>query len=122
MDVGMAVAFNFAMKLEMAMSHPIGAEESRRRQKILVHHGRELRDQARAELRRRIFCQTRAIFVFLLNAAILVFALSHLTKIDSVTAKKMHQTAVRIQTQAESSPLRQSALNHEREVDVIASR
>ena len=118
----MAVASSGTVKLAMAMTHPFGEEETRRQQQLRAQRVMQHRAQLRAELHRKISGQVRRVFGFLLSATIVLFIVSHLTKIDSTATKQVGRTVILIQTKAAASPLRQSALNYEKEVDEIASR
>jgi hypothetical protein len=62
----------------------------------------------------------RAIFVLLLGTAILVFIISNETEISSVVRQKISRVETHLKSPANPDPLRQSALNHEKEVEDAA--
>ncbi len=108
------------MKLGMAMTPLIGEAKVIR----LRENGADLRRKARArwlaELRRQIACGSRKTFVFLLGATLFVFLFSHERDIQRVTDAKVGRVVAKIEASSKSSPLRQNALNYEREVNEIA--
>jgi len=71
----------------------------------------------RAERRRRFFGEVRGIFVFLLLAAIFVFALNHYTEIKSLAATKLDAAITKAN---HANRLRQGAINYQNQVDQIA--
>ena len=107
------------MKLAMAISPPFGEEEAQRHREIHEQREREYRAQSRAKLCRELFNQTRRGLVLLLGLTITMFIVLHWSEIQLLAAQKASQAAAHFKNKAETSPLRQSALNHENEVNQI---
>jgi hypothetical protein len=106
----------------MAMDKaPLPSEaETRRCQQLRDRLAQEHRALAHTKLLDKIFSQVRVIFLFLLGAAIVTFIVAHQNQIDSLAAQKISHAVKRVQTKSASDPLRQSALNYEKEVDAAA--
>lgn len=94
--------------------------ETQRQQQLRDQFVRDYRARWHAGLLRRFFGGVRRIFLFLLAAAIVTFIIWRLNEIDSVAAQKITSVASQVQSQHESDPLRQSALNYEKEVEEAA--
>jgi hypothetical protein len=62
----------------------------------------------------------RSIFVILLGATIIVFVTSHRMEINSAAAQKTSRVAAQVKLNAAASLIRQTALNHEKEVEAAA--
>jgi hypothetical protein len=75
------------------------------------------RRKMRADRRHRFFGRVRGVFIFLLAAAIMVFALNHRVEIQSLASAKL---AAVMQRSSASDKLRQNAVNYENQVDKIA--
>ncbi|HTX20267.1 MAG TPA: hypothetical protein VMD27_00190 [Candidatus Aquilonibacter sp.] len=75
------------------------------------------RRKVRAEHRRQLFGRVRGIFIFLLVAAIVVFAFNHYTEIQTLASEKFDAA---VKKAAASDKLRQAAINYENQVDQVA--
>jgi hypothetical protein len=107
------------VKLAITIKNATSEAEMQRRQGIRVRRERELHAQARASLRRQISTGLRGAFIFLVGATVVGVILAHRTEIQSLATQKFSQVASQIKTKEAASPLRQSALNYEKEVDSI---
>jgi hypothetical protein len=66
----------------------------------------------------RFFKKVRRIFIFLLGAAIVTFLLAHWNDLNSVAAQKVGRVMTQVEAKNKANDaLRQSALNHENEVN-----
>lgn len=68
-----------------------------------------------------IFAKVRAIFIFLLLAAIATFVLAHLNEINAIAAEKARLVENTIQKHSAQNSIRQNALKYEDEVDSAAT-
>ncbi len=103
----------------MDMSPLIGDDESQRQQQIHDKLDRTCRAQRRTHLLQQIFSGIRSFSIFLMVAAVLTLIVWHWNEINLVAAQKISHVAATVQTN-DDSPLRQSALNYEKEVDAAA--
>jgi len=102
------------------MSPLFDEAETQRRKQIHDRLMREQRAQFWARLRHKLSSGVRSIFIFLLGAAFVVLALSHWNEINSVAAQKASRVVERVKSKQQSNPLRQSALDYEKEVEDVA--
>jgi hypothetical protein len=101
----------------------ISEEESKRRAQIHARLDRDYRVKTRSRLRRMIFTGVRRTFIFLLGAAIVTFIVAHRNQIDYVATQKVSRVVAHLQTKADTTdPLRQSALDHEKEVEEVVGK
>jgi hypothetical protein len=105
--------------MAMHMSPLIGDDESQRQQQIHDKLDRAGRVQRRTRLLQRIFSGIRSFSIFLMVAAVLTLIVWHWNEINSVAAQKISHVAATVQTNNDS-PLRQGALNYEKEVEAAA--
>ena len=102
------------------MDSSTGAAELQRRRQLLKQSRRERRARLWVDLRHELVNGTRVIFVFLLGATIVVFVFSHRAEINSAASQNISRVAVQVKKSGDSSLIRQTALNHEKEVDEAA--
>lgn len=69
----------------------------------------------------KLFAKVRAIFIFLLLAAIATFVLAHLNEINVLAAAKARSAETVLQKDNAQDPLRQGALNYERAVESVGT-
>lgn len=98
-------------------SPSISEAEAQRQAQIRDRLLRNYRAQEQSRLRQASDTGARKIFILLLGAAIVTFMVAHRNEINSVATKKIERIVTRIHSKNESSPLRQSALNYEKEVN-----
>ena len=103
----------------MAMNHSCGEDEMHRQQEIHAQRKAEQRSRRWAECRQIIDDAVRKLLRLLLIAAVALFVITHFTQIRSLLTKTTSQTVAHLQTTGQSSPLHQSAVNHEKELDKI---
>ena len=103
----------------MAMNHSGGEDEMHRQQEIHAQRKAEQRARRWAECRQIIDDAVRKLLRLLLVGAIGLFVFTHFNQIRSLLMKTTSQTVAHLRTAGQSSPLHQSAVNQEREVDKI---
>lgn len=69
----------------------------------------------------KFFAKVRAIFIFLLLAAIATFVLAHLNEINALAAAKARTAETVIRKDTAQDPLRQGALNYEKAVESVGT-
>ena len=105
----------------MDMMPAISEAETQRRTQIRERLERDYRAQTRRRWRQIILTGMRRMFVFLLGTALVLFIVAHRRSIDSLAAQKVGGVVAQIQTKTDTAdPLRQGALNHEKEVEEAA--
>ena len=105
----------------MDMMPAISEAETQRRVQIREQLERDYRVQARSRWRRLIFSGVRRLFIFLLGAALVVFIVAHRQRIDSLAVQKVGGVVAQLRAKTDTAdPLRQSALDHEKEVEEAA--
>ena len=104
----------------MSMSPLIGEAEAQCQREFHRQRERKLRAQWWADLRHQIFSRVRGVFIFLLGATIVVFTFSHRMEINTTATQKISRMAAQVKVQTDSSQLRQSTLNYEKEVEEAA--
>lgn len=102
------------------MSPSIGEGETQRQRELREQSKRARRAQFWAHVRHAFIDGVRAVFVFLLGTTVLVFIISNENEISSVVKQKVSRVATRLNNPANPDPLRQNALNYEKEVDDAA--
>jgi hypothetical protein len=105
--------------MAMDMRPLIGDDESQRQQDIHDKLERACRAQKRTRLLQRLFSGIRSFSIFLMVAAVLTLMVWHWNEINSVAVQKISHVAAKVQAK-DDSPLRQSALNYEKEVETVA--
>jgi hypothetical protein len=101
------------------MSPLIGGDESQRQQQIHDKLERACRAQRRTRLLQRIFSSIRGFSIFLMAAVVVTLIVWHWNEINSVAAQKISHVVATVQIR-DDSPLRQGALNYEKEVEAAA--
>jgi hypothetical protein len=105
------------------MSPAISAAETQRRAQLREQSRRDFCAQARIRLRRKIFSGVRRTFVFLLGAAIMTFVVAHRNQIHALATQKICRVVAHVKSKANAAdPLRQSALNYEKEVEEVTGQ
>ncbi len=97
--------------------------ETRRREEKIR---RQLRREDRAEGRRQgvrwLLGQARGVFVLLLAATVLEFIFAHHTEIQQFADARIDRTVTSLRSSNNPSPIRQSAVNHEKEVNQVITK
>jgi len=105
----------------MDMMPAISEAETQRRVQIREQLEQDYRAQARSRWRRLIFSGVRRLFIFLLGAALVAFIVAHRQRIDSLATQKVGGVVAQFRAKTDTAdPLRQSALDHEKEVEEAA--
>jgi hypothetical protein len=102
------------------MSPSIGEGEIQRQRELREQSKRAHRAQFWADVRHAFIDGVRAVFILLLGVTILIFAVSNRAEISSLVEQKAGQVAARLNNPAKPGPLRQNALNYEKEVEDAA--
>jgi hypothetical protein len=108
------------VKLSLITSPSSGGGEVQRQRELRDQSRRTRRAQFWADARCALIDGVRAVFILLLGATIVVFIVSNQTEISSVVRQKISRVESRLKSPANPDPLRQSALNHEKEVEDAA--
>jgi hypothetical protein len=105
----------------MDMMPAMSEAETLRREQIRGQRERDCRAQTWSRWRRMVVCGVRRIFIFLLGAALVTFIVAHRNQINLLTANKVSIAVTHLQTKTDTAdPLRQGALEHEKEVEDAA--
>jgi hypothetical protein len=108
------------VKLSLVTGSSFGEGEAQRQRELHQQSKRARRAQLWADIRHTFIDGVRAVFILLLGATIVVFIVSNRTEISSVVTQKISRAAIQVKNHADSSPLRQDALNYEKQVDDAA--
>jgi hypothetical protein len=108
------------VKLSLITSPSIGEGEAWRQRELRGQSKRARRARFWADVRFAFIDGVRAIFVLLLGVTVLVFIVSNRTEINSVVKLKASRLTGRLNDPANPGPLRQNALNYEKEVEDAA--
>jgi hypothetical protein len=109
------------MRLVLSLNHDhaISRAEAQRQAEIHAQRRRTNRAKKLEQCKNHIFTSVRRGVAFLIMMAVITFAFSHQEEIQKLINNKLnHVIAIRNKA-AQSSTLRQSALNHEKEVNQI---
>jgi ABC-type iron transport system FetAB permease component len=71
---------------------------------------------------RWVLAQVRAVFVLLLVAAVMEFVFAHRDQIQQYADAKIDHTVAKVRASGDSSRIRQSAENHEKEVNDVINK
>lgn len=101
----------------------ISEAETQRRAQLREQRARDGRTQTRSRWHRMITNGVRRTLVFLLGATVVTFVVAHRNQIDDLAAQKVSRAVAHIQSKADTAdPLRQSALNYEKEVEEVVGK
>ena len=105
----------------MDMMPAISEAETQRRSQIREQRKLDDRAQTRSRWRRLLVSGMRRAFIFLLGTALVAFIVAHRQRIDSLAAQKVGGVVAQLRVKTDTAdPLRQSALNYEKEVEEVA--
>ena len=100
-------------------SSDFGVAEVQRRKDIRVKSQKVVRIKNREKRTDRIFTSLKRAFTLLLMTTMVTSAYSHREGIERFVSSKMNRIAATHNYASASGMLRQSALNHEKEVDEV---
>ena len=107
----------------MDMMPAISEAETQRRTKIREQIHRDCRTQTHKRWRQMILNVMRRTLIFLLGVAIVTAIVAHRNRIDSLATQKISGVVAQLQTKANTAdPLRQSALDYEKQVEEVAGK
>lgn len=106
----------------MDMNYMVGETDTKHRQEIRDQFARAHRAQKQSRFRHKFFSGLRRVFIFLLLAAIVTFAVwqwNEVNQMGSLATKKIGAVVNQLQTKSAADPLRQNALKYQQEVESV---
>ena len=110
------------MKMAMTTDLSFGEAETQRQRDVLTQRDRTFSTKSYRQLGRQLVTELRRSLLCLAGVGLVVLLFANRTKIVSISQQKMAGATTHVQDKAGKSPLRQQALDYEREVDAIAAR
>ena len=105
------------MKMAIERGPLVDTVECDRLELVHEQHIREEKAKTRERIRLKLLNGTKQVLVLAFVSILAWIVIWHRAAIESLTS----QTAVLVQTKAKDSPLRQSALAHEKEVEAASN-
>ena len=107
------------MRLVLSLNHDIGRAEAQRQAEINAQRRKANRAKKLEQCKNHIFTSVRRGVAFLIMMAVITFAFSHQDEIQKFINTKLNHVIAARNRIAQSSTLRQGAINHEKEINQI---